>query len=89
VVELSGASVTEQGMPASSGHFSIEDHPELVIATRDCEHFAFWSATGLSTSRQVEALLYGGAALPAASLAGSSPMVERVLAGRSPVAPGA
>jgi hypothetical protein len=33
------------------------------IATRNCEHFAFWCATGLATSLQVEAFLCGGASL--------------------------
>ena len=33
------------------------------LVTRNCEHFAFWCATGLSTSQQVEAFLRGGASL--------------------------
>lgn len=33
------------------------------LVTRNCEHFAFWCATGLSTSQQVEAFLRGGASI--------------------------
>jgi len=42
------------------------------LAIRNCEHFAFWCATGLSTSQQVEGLLYGGAALVAALVTGKA-----------------
>jgi len=30
------------------------------LVTRNCEHFAFWCATGISASQQVEAFLNGG-----------------------------
>jgi hypothetical protein len=33
------------------------------MATSNCEHFAFWCRTGLSTSQQVGGLLFGGASL--------------------------
>lgn len=40
------------------------------LATRNCEHFAFWCATGLATSQQVEAFLHGGVSLACVLLGG-------------------
>jgi hypothetical protein len=42
------------------------------LATQNCEHFALWCATGLATSQQVEGLLYGGAELVSALIAGTA-----------------
>lgn len=42
------------------------------LAMRNCEHFAIWCATGMSTSQQVESLLYGGAELVSALIAGTA-----------------
>lgn len=36
------------------------------FATNNCEHFAFWCRTGLSTSQQLDGLLFGGVSLAAA-----------------------
>lgn len=33
------------------------------VATMNCEHFAFWCRTGLSTSQQVDGFLLGGVSL--------------------------
>lgn len=40
------------------------------LATRNCEHFAFWCATGLAASQQVEGFLHGGASLAGSLLGG-------------------
>jgi len=52
-------------------HSRLGEH-KYNIAIHNCEHFAFWCATGLSSSQQVEGLLYGGAALVALVIEGAA-----------------
>jgi len=43
--------------------FSRMGESRYNVATMNCEHFAFWCRTGLSTSQQVDGFLLGGVSL--------------------------